>query len=138
MSILSFSLSLGIFVLATTHDDTCYDKFEYVFKVMHRLSKVEKKLESNRQGDTFTRWGKSTCPNGTVLIYDGFAGGSDHLSIGGAANHICLHNHPTWNDQTKYKSRTNLIYGAEYQTHDTNWRALHDYEVPFPNESKYS
>jgi hypothetical protein len=65
MNILAFVLSIGIFSFARTDDETCYDKFEYVFKVMHRLSEVEKKIEHvqktklekedirtiNRQGD---------------------------------------------------------------------------------------
>ena len=43
-------------------------------------------------GVTYTRWGKSSCPNvaGTELAYSGRAGGS-HYQNGGAANYLCMH-----------------------------------------------
>ncbi|XP_060596683.1 uncharacterized protein LOC132750688 [Ruditapes philippinarum] len=110
---------------------------------MHRLSEVEKKLENVQEtklekeetrtlskGDTFTRWGRFSCPNGTTLIYDGFAGGSGHNAKGGAANYVCLHKQPTWNDNNVYKSQTNLMFGAEYQTSGTNWEKIQEYDVP--------
>jgi hypothetical protein len=77
----------------------------------------------------FTRWGRSSCPNGTTLIYEGFAGGSHFESVGGAANYLCLHRQPTWNDKTVTKSQTNLIYGAEYET-VAPWRSIFDHDVP--------
>ncbi|XP_060588908.1 uncharacterized protein LOC132744268 [Ruditapes philippinarum] len=143
MNILTFVLSIGIFSFARTDDETCYDKFEYVFKVMHRLSEVVKKLEHFQetklekedtrtlsQGDTFTRWGRFSCPNGTTLIYEGFAGGSEHGARDSAANYVCLHKQPTWNDNNVYKSQTNLMHGAEYQTGSTNWDKIYEYDVP--------
>jgi hypothetical protein len=62
------------------------------------------------------------------LIYDGFAGGSHYLSQGGAANYVCLHKQPTWNDQTVTESQ-NYIYGAEYQV-GPPWVSIHHHDVP--------
>jgi hypothetical protein len=38
-------LSIGMFSFARTDDEICHEKFEYVFKVIYRLSEVERKLE---------------------------------------------------------------------------------------------
>ena len=42
-------------------------------------------------GVTYTRWGKSSCPNveETELVYTGRAGGS-HYQHAGAANYLCM------------------------------------------------
>ncbi len=41
-------------------------------------------------GVTYTRWGKSSCPNitGTELVYTGRAGGTHYTHKGGAANYL--------------------------------------------------
>ena len=46
-------------------------------------------------GVTYTRWGKSSCPNitGTELVYSGRTGGS-HYQHGGAANYLCMPTDP--------------------------------------------
>jgi hypothetical protein len=93
------------------------------------ISYFEQRTNLYDSGDTFTRWGRSSCPNGTTLIYDGFAGGSDYLSEGGAANYVCLHKQPTWNDQTVIKSTKNNIYGAEYQV-GSPWPNIYQHDVP--------
>ena len=43
-------------------------------------------------GVTYTRWGKSSCPNvtGTELVYTGRAGGSHYTHAGGGANLLCM------------------------------------------------
>ena len=43
-------------------------------------------------GVTYTRWGKSSCPNiiGTELVYTERAGGTHYSHKGGAANHLCM------------------------------------------------
>jgi hypothetical protein len=48
-----------MFSFVRTDDETCHEKFEYVFKVMYRLSEVEKKLERLLPSkESFNRQGK--------------------------------------------------------------------------------
>ena len=69
---------------------------------------------------TYTRWGRTSCPNNTEaqLVYSGRAGGTSYLSQGGAAEVICLPDDPDYINGsidlsfTVYKS---VVQGAEYE-----------------------
>ena len=75
--------------------------------------------ESKLQRTTYIRWGRTTCPgNGSVSVYEGFAGGSYYSHKGGASSMLCLPKDPDWDAgkfSDKEDSYTGLIYGAEYQ-----------------------
>ena len=81
-------------------------------------------------GVTYTRWGKSSCPNisGTELVYTGRVGGSDHTHRGGAANFLCMPLDPqyTLTYQVGVGGHS-YVYGAEYQG---PLRGSHDHNVP--------
>ena len=69
-------------------------------------------------GVTYTRWGKSTCPNitGTDLVYSGRAGGS-HYTHAGAANYLCMPSDPQYT--LPFRAGVNghsYVYGAEYES----------------------
>ena len=69
-------------------------------------------------GVTYTRWGKSSCPNvtGTELVYTGRAGGSYYSHTGGGANHLCMPLDPEYTLSYKAGVAGNsFVYGAEYQ-----------------------
>ena len=82
-------------------------------------------------GVTYTRWGKSTCPDvtGTELIYTGRAGGSHTIDdSGGGVNFQCMPLDPeyTFSVQAGVKDFA-YIYGTEY------WEPLrggHVHNVP--------
>ncbi|XP_060599939.1 uncharacterized protein LOC132753472 [Ruditapes philippinarum] len=90
--------------------------------------------------DTYTRWGRTSCPTGATTIYVGFAGGSNYKHSGAAANYLCLSKKPTFDvfSQVPFKSfiftftryYTTFLYGAEYQTSDTPFSSLYNHEVP--------
>ncbi|XP_045163825.2 uncharacterized protein LOC123528146 [Mercenaria mercenaria] len=80
--------------------------------------------------NTYTRWGRSTCPGNATLVYEGFAAGSDHSHKGAAVNHLCLPRDPNWNNNTKTPSALALIYGGEYETFNGIFHTLHDHDVP--------
>ena len=68
-------------------------------------------------GQTYVRWGRTTCPGNqsTELIYTGRAGGSWYIKIGGATNYLCMPDNP---DYLQYDSRVqghNYVYGVEYE-----------------------
>ncbi len=47
---------------------------------------------------TYTRWGRTSCPNDTEaqLVYSGRAGGANHRAQGGSAEKICLPDDPDY------------------------------------------
>ena len=70
-------------------------------------------------GVTYTRWGKSSCPNvtGTELVYTGRAGGTYYTDKGGAANHLCMPLDPEYT--LPYQAGVggdNYVYGTEYKS----------------------
>ena len=81
-------------------------------------------------GVTYTRWGKSSCPNisGTELVYTGRAGGSHYTHKGGAANYLCMPLDPQYTLSYQAGVRDhNYVYGTEYQ-HPL--RGSSDHNVP--------
>ena len=69
-------------------------------------------------GVTYTRWGKTTCPNvtGTELVYTGRAGGSDSAHAGGGANYQCMPLDPEYTLAYQSGRRgESYIYGAQYR-----------------------
>ena len=90
-----------------------------------------------RGGTTYTRWGRTVCPEtGPELIYSGYAGGSSHSHMGGAASMLCLPMVPEWGAYSdKLDPVTGYIYGAEYQDGQDRTDKLfghshHDQDVP--------
>ena len=69
-------------------------------------------------GVTYTRWGKSSCPNvtGTELVYAGRAGGSFYTDTGGGANYLCMPLDPEYTLAYEAGVRGHsYVYGAEYE-----------------------
>ena len=80
-------------------------------------------------GVTYTRWGKSFCPNitGTELVYSGRTGGSHYLH-GGAAYYLCMPTDPQYTLPYQACVRDHMyVYGTEYQ-HPLH--GSHDHNVP--------
>ena len=74
-------------------------------------------------GVTYTRWGRTSCPNNTEaqLVYSGRAGGTNYLATGGSAERICLPDDPDYipgsidlsiSPSHEFKS---VVQGVEYQ-----------------------
>ena len=81
-------------------------------------------------GVTYTRWGKSSCPNiaGTELVYTGRAGGSHYTHKGGGANYLCMPLDPEYTLPFQAGVRNhNYVYGAEYEA---PLQGTHDHNVP--------
>ena len=67
---------------------------------------------------TYTRWGKSSCPNvaGTQLVYTGRTGGSHYTHRGGAVNYLCMPLDPQYT--LPYQAGVegySYVYGTEYE-----------------------
>jgi len=80
-------------------------------------------------GSTYVRWGRTTCPETSELVYDGYAGGGNYGETGSGTNYLCLPKDPEW---TQEQSTPNYgyIYGAEYVTPGSILGALQDHDVP--------
>jgi hypothetical protein len=67
-------------------------------------------------GVAYTRWGRTICPKGTSLIYEGLAAGSHYNHHGGSANVICIVKNPKYNPETTTVNiNLGVLYGSEYQ-----------------------
>ena len=74
-------------------------------------------LGPTRGGITYTRWGKSSCPSGTSLVYAGRTAGTRHTEKGGGANLVCLSNTPQFLSTTPgVQDGRGFLYGTQYQT----------------------
>jgi hypothetical protein len=82
-------------------------------------------------GVVYTRWGRTTCPGTSTVVYSGYAAGAHYSHGGGGGNALCLSDQPTWlpgqyqdgfgaNGAT-YQS---LIYGTEFETNTNTIPAL--------------
>ena len=92
---------------------------------------------AGRTGATYTRWGRTVCPEpGSELVYYGYAGGSHYYHMGGAASMLCLPRVPEWGEYSdKLDPSVGYMYGAEYQdgqdrTDELFGRSHHDHDVP--------
>ncbi|XP_070176833.1 uncharacterized protein [Littorina saxatilis] len=90
-------------------------------------AKIETKMEKLKKGkgSSFVRWGRKSCPNNTVLVYTGVAGGKNHYVKGSGTNTLCLTRTPQF-DNTAKPSHYGLLYGAEYERIPGH----HDHDVP--------
>ncbi|XP_014779273.1 uncharacterized protein LOC106875578 [Octopus bimaculoides] len=125
-----------------------------------RITKMEEKSNTNRfvskkfaddkpcqqptpprpgPGSLYTRWGRTTCPRNSILIYDGVVGGQFYTEGGGGSNLLCLPNDPIWANYTTEVEAAGRIYGSEYQldTYPTkklfsfaNTKEIHEHNVP--------
>ncbi|XP_063431435.1 short-chain collagen C4-like [Mytilus trossulus] len=67
------------------------------------------------QGETYIRWGKTSCPEESSLVYDGYAAGKHYNKGGSGSNLLCLPKNPEWKDYTNGENRwSGKLYGVEY------------------------
>ena len=85
-------------------------------------------------GVTYTRWGRTACPGGASLVYEGLAAGSHYTHNGGGANTLCLVKNPKYSPEaTTLNQNQAVIYGTEYQIgtgQALNRGMRHDHNVP--------
>ena len=83
-------------------------------------------------GAMYIRWGRSECPSGSTLVYEGFVGGPYYNNPGGMSNYVCLPNEPDY--VTKEPLNDNIIsviMSTEYKTDNQVFsRNTHHYDAP--------
>ncbi|PIK46029.1 hypothetical protein BSL78_17119 [Apostichopus japonicus] len=70
---------------------------------------------SSAAGVIYTRWGKTSCPSTSQLVYQGVMGsGNNYNQKGSGVNFLCLPLEPTFADPPNHASGAS-IYGVEYE-----------------------
>ena len=82
-------------------------------------------------GATYVRWGKTTCPAGAVLVYEGIAAGSHYREKGGTSDTLCLPNDPLYRSHDTSNTWTATLYGVEYEFFGYTYsRRLNEADMP--------
>ncbi|XP_071144752.1 short-chain collagen C4-like [Mytilus edulis] len=100
---------------------------------LERENKALKARVKAGSGNTYTRWGKTSCPSTAALVYEGYAAGNAKTEKGGGANFLCLPKDPEWRSYSDSKaSWIGRIFGVEYQIKDNSVysTSFHDKEMP--------
>ena len=83
---------------------------------------------------TYTRWGKSSCPNdtGAQLVYSGQTGGTNWNVTGRSAEKLCLPDDPEYVTETARVSIPyfNTVQGAKYELWDGPQSNVTNYKAP--------
>ncbi|XP_022110556.1 short-chain collagen C4-like isoform X2 [Acanthaster planci] len=68
-------------------------------------------------GETYVRWGRTTCPNhyNTNLVYAGYAASSYYAHKGGTSDFLCLPKNPQWASHKDGFNSRSYLYGTEYR-----------------------
>ncbi|XP_063397346.1 short-chain collagen C4-like [Mytilus trossulus] len=108
----------------------------------HLIKEMERNLKDlqsmhvhngENSGETYIRWGKTSCPEESTLVYDGYAAGKHHGIGGSGSNILCLPKKPEWKD---YKDGLNTwrgkLYGIEYEIFQNKPypNTFHDKDIP--------
>ena len=99
-------------------------RLKAIEEAISRITNVNSRIETDvasvkfalkKTGTTYTRWGRTTCPNGADVAYTGYAGGSWYNHDGAASSMLCLPKDPDWASYTDGVQLTSgFVFGAEY------------------------
>lgn len=83
-------------------------------------------------GVKYVRWGKTKCPSGAQLVYEGIIGSSHYGHLGGGGEYICLPKVPKYDKYKDGYQSHSYIYGTEYEVSGFNpfKNSLHDHDAP--------
>ena len=93
---------------------------------------------STADGPTYIRWGRSTCPTASSLVYAGHGAGgaSTTTNKGGGYNYLCMHGSPQY-EPSSFNSAANTVGGRvfrlQYETTNKGlWKLwkVHNEDVP--------
>jgi hypothetical protein len=95
---------------------TSRNQFVSMFFILHALLLHCSLTDA---GSSFIRWGRTTCPTGTKVLYKGQIAGGHFYSTGSGANYVCLNEKPTWSPKNNPggQDHASEIYAAEYQVY---------------------
>ncbi|VDI80416.1 Hypothetical predicted protein [Mytilus galloprovincialis] len=137
---------LVVLVVLLVFNTNCYGKSEEPCALKdHLIREIESNLVElkslhvhtpeygGHQGETYIRWGKSSCPQKATLVYDGYAAGNDDSIGGSGSNFLCLPKNPDWKEYTSgANTHTGRIFGVEYEilNHKPYPKSFHNQDMP--------
>ncbi|XP_074630062.1 uncharacterized protein LOC141888906 [Acropora palmata] len=97
--------------------------------------KGERGQDGNRaNGVNYVRWGRTLCPNGAQIVYQGIMGGEHYTHYGGGSQYLCLPRNPKYDKYQNGHQSAGYVYGTEYEVSQYNGnpfaRNLHDHDAP--------
>lgn len=84
-------------------------------------------------GSVYTRWGRTTCPLGTQIVYSGQAAGPRYSNSGSGANSLCLTMDPVYGDHNDQNQNGAFLGGVRYSTSGygiARFISVHNHRVP--------
>ncbi|XP_067024728.1 short-chain collagen C4-like [Acropora muricata] len=98
-------------------------------------AKGEKGQDDTRtSGVNYVRWGRTSCPNGTQIVYQGIIGGEHYTHSGGGSQYLCLPRNPKYDKYQNGHQSAGYVYGTEYEVNAYNGnpfdRNLHNSDAP--------
>ncbi|XP_060599938.1 short-chain collagen C4-like [Ruditapes philippinarum] len=121
---------LTYLIILTATNILAFVSSNEISSLRNELKELREQILRDKATDTYTRWGRTTCPTGATTIYVGFAAGAHYTHSGGAANYVCLSKKPTFDYHSVQPRYYTYIYGAEYETHDSIWHQFVNHDVP--------
>lgn len=87
-------------------------------------------------GETYVRWGRTTCPSSARAVYVGFAAGAHHTHGGSGSNLQCMPQDPEFRPGSfsSADEHGGILYTAEYRTSESDlsakWKNLNLVDIP--------
>ncbi|CAC5370407.1 unnamed protein product [Mytilus coruscus] len=101
-------------VKTTNHEGTIQTLKTEIVQLMKTVSTTASTIQNH--GSNYVRWGRSSCPVNTELVYSGYAAGNLYAQsswFGGPSNMLCLPSDPELSNRTA--PGNTFIYGTEYE-----------------------
>ena len=67
-------------------------------------------------GAVYTRWGRTTCPTETNLVYAGRAAGAHYSEDGGSSDTLCMPEIPQYLSTDTAATHVSTLHGVEFET----------------------
>ena len=84
-------------------------------------------------GAVYTRWGRTVCPQGATLVYEGRAAGTKYNVKGGTGDTLCMPETPQYLSTDTTATLVARLGGVEFETYGTSstpFRNLLEAEMP--------
>ena len=72
-------------------------------------------------GSNFIRWGRTSCPASSDLLYKGSMAGPDLRSSGGGSNYLCLPDDPSYDPQAPKGAVYSFLSSAQYEVRKSSY-----------------
>jgi len=136
LSLLACIILVGVYVIATSQSQgtgTCqtntYEQIDisctftnviqYLNGLQQQINAQQRQIralqnEQNSRGQSYVRWGRTTCNSPATVLYTGFAANGRMNQTGSGLDLQCLHSQPEYLDRYTPSIWVAQIFGVEY------------------------